>query len=263
MEDYLLLEIPAFQPAYEAGVRYGYGNLREKEKLKTILYQSSDGYCMYCYSRILIDGKNFGQLEHAIEKKNAKRLIECVPNIGLACSKCNTTFKKTGENKRKIEKRYINRFNRKSECTCKKKMYCVKPCEALRGLQQIYSKLEGAEIILQPIGVKGSETGEDMELQYDIKKSEFQPAVNKHTYSKDEIQFIENHILRFRLNDSKYKTRQLLNFIKCVIDMGGKIPEYEYNNMIVKLFVNKLSDKSEEDILKICEKIYISSFLCT
>lgn len=38
---------------------------------------------MYCYSRVLVDRKMFGNLEHAIEKKNSDKLIECIPNIGL------------------------------------------------------------------------------------------------------------------------------------------------------------------------------------
>ena len=263
MEDYLLLEIPAFKPEYKAGVPYGYGNVREKENTKAILYQASNGYCMYCYSRILIDGKKYGQLEHAIEKNNAKKLTECIPNIGFACPICNSVFKRRDEKKRKIQKPDISQFNRKSKCTCKKRTYCTKPCEALYTLRDLYTKGVGAEIILQPLGVKGNQTGEDLELQYHISRSEFQPAVKKHAYSKAELQFIENHILRFRLNDSEFKTRQLQNFIRCVIDMGGKIPEYEYNNLIVKLFVNKLNNKTESEILKICEKIYISSFLCT
>lgn len=68
MEDYLLLEIPAFKPEYKAGVPYGYGNVREKENTKAILYQASNGYCMYCYSRILIDGKNMGSWNMLLKK---------------------------------------------------------------------------------------------------------------------------------------------------------------------------------------------------
>lgn len=189
--------------------------------------------------------------------------IECAPNIGVACPTYNNAFKKSGEGKRKIKKPFINKFNRKSKCTTKKREYCISPCQALRELQELYSEVEDAEIILQPMGVKGKQTHEEMEIQYDISKSEFQPAVKKHAYSTDEVQFIEKHILRFRLNDSKYKTRQLQCFIKCVIDMGGRIPNYEYNNMIVKLFADKLAGKTEAEILKICETIYISSLLYT
>lgn len=263
MEDYLLLEIPAFNPVYTAGEAYDCDNERNKKNIKKVLYQASDGYCMYCYSRILVDGKKFGQLEHAIEKKNTKRLINCVPNIGLACPVCNTAFKKKGQNERKIEKSVINKFYKKSKCTCKKKMNCIEPCQALRELQGAYNDIKGAEIILQPMGVKGRQTNEDMELQYDVRRSEFQPAGKKHSYSTSERQFIENHILRFRLNDSEFKTRQLQDFIRCVVDMGGKIPVYEYNNMIVELFVNKLKGKTEAETLKICEKIYLSSLLHT
>lgn len=40
---------------------------------------------MYCYSRIRVDGKLYVNLEHAIEKKNSEKLVECISNIGIAC----------------------------------------------------------------------------------------------------------------------------------------------------------------------------------
>lgn len=52
---------------------------------------------MYCYTRVLVDRKMFGNLEHAIEKNNSDKLIECIPNIGLACPTCNQSFKRRNE----------------------------------------------------------------------------------------------------------------------------------------------------------------------
>ncbi len=52
---------------------------------------------MYCYTRVRVDEKLYANLEHAIEKSNSDKLIECVPNIGLSCPVCNQTFKRIGE----------------------------------------------------------------------------------------------------------------------------------------------------------------------
>ena len=57
MDNMLILEIPIFRPKYKKGEKYGYKNTEEKEKLKTILEDSSKSYCMYCYSRMRVDGK--------------------------------------------------------------------------------------------------------------------------------------------------------------------------------------------------------------
>ncbi len=39
------------------------------------------------------------------------------------------------------------------------------------------------------------------------------------------------------------------------------MPQYEYNNLVVEEFYRQISDKTEEEILKICESIYCSIFL--
>lgn len=43
---------------------------------------------------------------------------------------------------------------------------------------------------------------------------EFQPNTNLHVYSDRELTFINRHIQRFRLNDPKYKTGQLADYIR-------------------------------------------------
>ena len=260
MGDILLMEMPAFRPEYKKWKKYGYKNTKEKDNLKTILEKSSEGYCMYCYSRIRVDGKLYANLEHAIEKSNSEKLIECIPNIGLTCSVCNQIFKKCGEQKRRLSKDAVQEYEQKSKCTSEKRKQCTVACRALRALQIKYSTLPEAQIILQPMGVTGPETGEKLALQYDILKQEFQPAVNFHTYSEKEKEFIDMHIERFRLNDPVYKTRQLYDFIKNVIDNNGILPKYEYNNLIVDQFYRQLKDKSAEEILKICESIFCIIF---
>lgn len=48
--------------------------------------------------------------------------------------------------------------------------------------------------------------------------------------------------------------------VAAIIDNNGKLPKYEYNNLTVKLFCEKLKDKSPEEILKICKNIFIITF---
>lgn len=260
MEDFLTLEMPAFKPKYKKWKRYGYADAVEKCNLKTVLEASTDGYCMYCYSRIRVDQKLFANLEHAIEKANSDKLIECIPNIGLTCVLCNQTFKRIGERKRKLPVDIIEYFEKNSKCSVEKRKQCTVACKTLRELQKSYHCRAEAEIILQPMGVKGEDSQEAFALQYDVLKMIFEPAKDRHTYSDRELHFIDAHIKRYRLNDSQYRTRQLYDFVQNVIDSNGKIPTYEYNNLIVKLFREKLSGKSQDEIVKICKSIFLIMF---
>ena len=113
MEDFLLIEMPAFKPEYKKWIKYGYNNPIEKNNLKDALEESTGGYCMYCYSRIRVDHKLFAHLEHAIEKNNSNKLIECIPNMGLSCAVCNQTFKRIGERKRKIPQKTIEKYEKR------------------------------------------------------------------------------------------------------------------------------------------------------
>lgn len=65
---------------------------------------------MHYYSRIRVAEKIYANLEHAIEKSNSDKLIECIPNIGISCSVCNQTFKRMGESRRKILKIDIEQY---------------------------------------------------------------------------------------------------------------------------------------------------------
>lgn len=211
---------------------------------------------MYCYSRIRTDGKFFGHLEHAIEKKNSEYLTECIPNIGLACQTCNLSFKKHGERGRELNKEIVERFEKASSCKVAKRKQCTVSCKALRNLQKSYSAMPGAEILLQPMNIKAN-SGMEMRLQYSVLKLELEPKEDEaHALTDAERRFIRAHIQRFHLNDPKYRTKQLRKFVELVIDTGGKIPEYEYNNLVVQLFSEQLSVKTKEERLKICESIY-------
>lgn len=260
MEDIFLIEIPIFKPKYKKWKKYGYKNSIEKENLKSVLEECSNGYCMYCYTRIRIDGKFYANLEHAIEKNNSKKLVECVPNIGLACSVCNQSLKKRGENNRRLSQKIISDYESASLCSTTKRKQCTVPCGALKKLQREYCTLSGGEIILQPNGIKGCDTNEILNLQYDILKMEFQPANSFHKYSEKEQEFINTPICRFKLNDPKYKRERLYEFIRNIIDNNGNIPTYQYNNILVEKFCDKLKFRTKEEIYKICKTIFCIAF---
>lgn len=184
MEDFLYLSIPAFHVRYKRWKKYGYARAEEKENTKEALLEASEGYRMYCYSRVQIDQKVNGNLEHAIEKNNSLKLIECIPDIGIACPSCNLSLKRVGEQKRKISDSTKRQFEEKSRCTIEKRKQCTVPCKALRNLQIAYSNMPDAEIILQPMSVTGRQSGEILQLQYDVMKMEFQPDTVHHTYAE-------------------------------------------------------------------------------
>ncbi len=256
MQDLLCLDIPVFKPKYKRWKKYGYKNETERQNLKKLLCDTTDGYCMYCYSRIDTDRKFYGHLEHAIEKNNSTKLIECIPNIGIACPSCNLSFKKQGENERKINQSEIDRFEKDSKCSIEKRKQCTVPCRPLRKLQKIYSIMPGAEILLQPMNVM-SETKKILQLQYNVLKMEFAPKEDENNrLTEQERIFVKTHINRFHLNDPEYRTTQLRDFVGLTIDTNGKMPVYEYNNMVVKLFAERLKERSQEECLKICSRIY-------
>lgn len=261
MEDFLLLNIPLFRVKYKRWEKYGYTKVKEKDNTKRALCNASGGYCMYCYSRIKTDNKLYGNLEHAIEKSNSPKLLECIPNLGMACMICNQSFKRIGERKRRISLPDVRQFERQSRCALEQRKQCTVPCKALRKLQIIYSEIPGAEIILQPMGIYGQHSKEPFALQYDVLKMEFQPNTALHNYTEEELIFIKKHILRFRLNDAEYRTHELGIFVKNIVDNGGILPEYEYNNLIVQLFADTIRNKSAKERLSICSKIYPVMFL--
>lgn len=254
MQDILCLQIPQFKVDYKKSEKYGYTNEKEKSNLKRLLCNTTGGYCMYCYSRIKVDGKFNGNLEHAIEKVNSEKLVECIPNIGIACTYCNQSFKRRGERQRKLLPDKIQAFHSKCRCYKDRRRQCTVPCKALRELQKEYSMMLGAEILLQPMNIR-SRKGDILRLQYDVLRMRFEPFTDG-SLSTYERNFMNAHINRFHLNDPKYKTVQIRDFVSLVIDTGGKMPVYEYNNLVVKLFAEQLEGKTAEERLNICEKIY-------
>lgn len=256
MADVLMIDIPKFYVEFEKDKEYGYSEKAKKANLCDALYTASKQYCMYCYTRIQIDNCRAGQLDHGIEKNiSPDKLTDCVPNIGLACVNCNGKFKRYQENNRVPKETVIKEFE-KVHCT----KNCTQECVFFLRLKEKYLKNEKAHIILQPSGVKGDNTKQELLLQYDVLETEFIPS-KKYKYSENEKKFILDHIKRFHLNAVGDKTRQLIHFIEDTIEQDGHYTKVEYNNLIVELFVKQvLSGKTQEEVLKICTLIYSYSF---
>lgn len=252
---YLIL--PDFRTSYEEDKEYGYKSSQgAHDNLCELLEKVSEKHCMYCYTNLKNDrGLTEGHLEHAIEKNDDNSILaECVPNIGLACAKCNTSFKRRGEKERKEfikdEKKLIEK---KTDCG---KSKCKKMCTDYKRLREKY--LEKGHIILQPQGVYGKDTGCDLRIQYNLNTAEFEPSVEHGEYSEDERKFILDHINQFMLNEDGMRTQALFNFLEETINAEGKYlkKRERYPNIIVDLFIEIL-DKIEPDRRKdYCVTLY-------
>lgn len=249
-KDIFLLDIPNFEPQYNSDTIYSYEG-DGKENLKKVLIKASRGYCMYCYAKVLVDRKNFGHLEHSIEKVNCDKLVNCLANISITCSKCNLSFKKRGDNQRRLTVEEINNFEQSTKCSTK----CLNSCEEYKKLRNIYIKKSEAEIILQPFGVKSEKTNKYYLIQYDILNQKFIPSI-LYEYTDEEKLFIERHINRFNLNDTKYRTKEFSKFIEDVVEYKAIPKKDRYCNLIVDLFIESLEGFSKEKVIKICEFIY-------
>lgn len=255
--DFFLLDIPDFSPSYEEKIEYGYKNKAGKNLLE-LLRNISKNHCMYCYALLKSDRVDTGNLEHSIEKKlDEEHLEECVQNIALTCSHCNQSLKRTGEEERcKKILPQIELFREKVNCSGK---MCKQECGPYKELKQEYGKV--SRIILQPHGVHGINSQLKYCLQYDVKNAEFIPST-RYQYDENDIDYTEHHINQFRLNDIGFKTNALVEFLEDVINADGKYREKKkYSNYIVDLFMEKLKDFSQTDILKLCENLYTQYFL--
>lgn len=255
IEENWLLDIPSFLPEYEEEMKYGYKN-KPGENLEALLRKTSNNHCMYCYSLLKNDRVNIGHLEHSIEKNlDKEHLTECTPNIAIACPNCNLSLKRVGEQKR-LEELEEAKKEFVSEVQCDGKQ-CTIECESYKKLKKEYCKK--SRIILQPLGVKGENSNQEYQIQYDVYNAEFVPS-QKYFYTDEDIDYIEHHINQFRLNDAGFKTKALADFVEDVIEADGKYRENsEYPNYIVDLFKEKIKGMEQEKVLKLCEQIHIKN----
>lgn len=256
-----ILDIPDFLPEYEENKTYGYKN-KPGENLEKLLRDTSKNHCMYCYALLKNDRVDIGHLEHSIEKRlDEEHLTECVPNIALACPNCNQSLKRIGEKKRIEQMADAKKeFSDKVNCIGAQ---CRSECSEYKNLKAEYC--QKSKIILQPFGVKGKNSKQEYRIQYDVYNAEFIPSQN-YKYLEEDIDYIQQHINQFKLNDAGFKTKALQDFVEDIINADGKFRENsQYSNYIVDLFKDKIKDMTQEKVLRFCEQIYIrntSLFRC-
>ena len=253
----LLLDIPSFVPEYQEEIEYGYKN-KPRENLEKLLRKTSKNHCMYCYCLLRNDRVNIGNLEHSIEKSiDEEHLTDCVPNISIACPYCNQSLKRIGEKKR-VEAIIPSVRNFTSNLECKGRK-CKGECDNYKELKSKYCK--ESQIILQPMGVKGEDSGQDYRLQYDVEKAEFIPS-KKYNYDEKDIKYINHHINQFKLNDRSFKTKALVCFVEDVVEAEGRYRKNrKYPNYIVDLFKESIQNLNREEVLELCEQISVRNFL--
>jgi hypothetical protein len=132
---------------------------------------------------------------------------------------------------------------------------CIHSCSKYIEVRKIYTEKKGGEIILQPFGIKNKITGINYLIQYDLLNQKFIPS-NIYSYSNEEKQFIEKHINRFNLNDSRYRTKEFSKFLQDVIEYRAIPKKNRYCNLVVDLFLEKIKEFSKEKSIKLCELIY-------
>ncbi len=254
MEDFFKIDIPVFVPVYDTDKKYGWS--KYKDNLWNLLKETTGGYCMYCYDSIWINQQRRGQIEHGIEKANSlDYLTDCIPNLGLACPNCNGSYKRRGEGKRKLSLKSIKEF----ETGACKKYDCKGPCDKYKKLRREYIKT--GKILLQPFEAKIQENGHTLRLQYDLLKCKYIPSESYGEYNEEELKIIEEHIKLLGLNTPERKNFEVGKYCKNVIDNRSLMQGFEYNNLVVDLFREKLQCFTLEQAIKICKVVYGNAFL--
>lgn len=248
--DIFMLDIPNFVPKYKNDTLYSYEG-KGREKLKEVLTEASKGHCMYCYTKIVVDRKNFGVLEHSVEKYNCDKLKNCPSNISIACHVCNGSFKRKGEKMRALTETEVKDFEIFAQCG----VTCIESCSKYNEVRRAYTEKEEGQIILQPFGIKNGVTKREYLIQYDLLNQKFIPSKG-YPYNEEEKKFIQKHINRFNLNDSKYRTKEFVKFLEDAIEYKVIPKSNRYNNLVVDLFIEKIQGFSKEKSIKICEIIY-------
>lgn len=251
-EDFFLLDLPIYKPIYKENTVYGYSSDKKKQNTIELLTETSNGYCMYCYNRVVINGNNYAHIEHGIEKKNTKCLEDCVPNLGLACSKCNQSYKGKGEKERNLTARQKQKLN---ACKCESEN-CKAVCKTFQHCRNYYVKKW--RIILQPFGVERVERRKRVlyKIQFNLLTGEY-IASEKENYSERDIEFIKQHINFFGLNDVERRNKELAIYCKNVIAEKSLLKGITVNHLVVELFREKLESIPLEKAIKVCERIYI------
>lgn len=223
----------------EYKVTYPIKNVKNFEKISKRLRKASSGYCMYCGRKLVIDNEEYFHIEHSIEqdgyaegdKKNMP-FTYCKFNVSYACMKCNLKYKK-----RMIERLSFEMVGKEIPC---KDLDCREPCDYYKAARNQYIKKN--RIILQPAGARG-ENGKNLEIQYDLIKQIFIPALSEGMQLK-ERELIQEHIARFNLNEN---TGTSCLIVLC--ELIYKMIEISRENCEVKDIVNILNEISFDNIV--------------
>lgn len=228
-----------------------YYNYNTQKQIKGPLTEASSGYCMYCGNLVVINGKNMGQLEHSIEKKQNEIEVEylkhCKFNMSIACSICNTSLKKSG----------IKPVDINTDYKCSDK--CSNVCNEYSLNKEEYIKKNS--IIIMPEGI--SYNNKSFDIEYDLLGMSFEFKRNEN-YTEDELNFIQEHIDRFRLNSEEYMPIDLLNICIHVINYNDIPEKGMYNNVIGDIFIeylNNIKDTYDSNIIKLCELVLLYNII--
>lgn len=187
--DFFLVDIPEFIPEYDEKRQYGYSDTQLKKQLIQLLCNTSEGYCMYCYNSVKINGNIYADLEHGIEKSIDNEIFEdCIPNISISCSKCNQKYKRLGE-----KKRISYMKEQKKEIIGCRNIDCKQLCDQMVELRKKY--VDNGKILIYPFGNCIIDKNK-LEIQYDLLNAKYIPS-EKYDYTKHEREVIENHIKLF------------------------------------------------------------------
>lgn len=260
MQDIFIIYMPThYKVKFESDKKYKYTEhtCKAKTNLKNALLDSSNGYCMYCYSKIVIDNKNYGHLEHTIEQSIAQSLKECRHNLSIACPTCNTSCKTAQQEQRKIE---INEIFNCDTKDCTDNFCDTYTIIANRYISNMCQK-NLDKIILRPHPVHNSYNNITLDIIYDLLEFKFKPAYRKE-YNQIDKDYIQSHIDKFYLNDEKYYTREIKYVIEDFFELK-KIPNKKrYQNLVAELFIENLekyycdNDFNFQIIEDLCTDLY-------
>lgn len=232
--------------------------------MRDILYKASLGYCMYCGTTLISDGKVNFQLEHSVDKdgnynqksKNSM-LKSCKFNLSATCSRCNMVYKK------RIKKINFDDYNLAEACP----EICTEMCNTYIQMREDYCKANA--IILQPFGYS---CGDILyRISYNLLRHTYEPACEAGT-EKDTL-FVTHHIMRFALNRE--------NFSKNIVDICVELcelydsgiidcsvllkfeKERKKSNIIGELFMDflehKFINKNASDLIDFCSLLVVLS----
>jgi len=172
-----------------------YSSAGPKKRLTDKLLKTCKGYCMYCGKKVVIERDYRFQLEHTVDKAgNINQKVDCNEvlkhckyNLAISCSECNQVCKKM------VDKVDLGKLKSLEKCPS----ICTEICKNYNELKDEYEKMNA--IILQPLG--NSEYG-DNAIVYNLLDNLYEP--DEKIKKDDSIFFIQNHIIRFKLNGERF-----------------------------------------------------------